>query len=702
MEQQCKIFIIDDEPINTVLLEDTLAGSGVVFACNDSENALDLIKELKPDILLLDLEMPKVSGFDLLSHMNEHPQFCDIRIIVITSHSDPKVEEEALSLGAIDFITKPLNLTLCRMRVENHISIILQDKAIRHTKAELASEKEQLRITLDSIADGVISTDANACITYLNPVAQRLTGWSQITAKGRHIEDVMVLQDATTKNKSINPLTVALKENRPVAMAINTQLVSKQGMEHRVEDSAAPILDKNNNQCGAVMVFQDVSETLALSVQMTYLSHHDQLTALPNRVLLHDRLMQSLARANFNNSKVSLLLLDLDKFKYINDAMGHHIGDEIIAHIGHSLDKFTCNDITVARVGGDEFALVVPHGKRIESIEVLVSQVLEAVGKPFRVGGEEYVLSASLGISVYPDDAQNVEEILRHADSAMYKAKQIAANSYCYFSQDLQDDMNKRIEVGNCLRKAIEANSLDVHYQPKYNLASSEVIGAEALVRLKSHTGEFISPIHFIGYAEESGLIHILGEQVLEKSCIAAKHWLDNGFPKKVAVNVSAKQFMSSTLVDTVAMVLEKTGLPSRYLELEVTESALIDSYDQTINQLKAIADMGVSLALDDFGTGYSSLSYLRLFPLHVLKIDQSFVRDMLSDSQSLDIVTAIVDLANSLKLKIVAEGIETIDQKNKLQALGCEIGQGYLLSKPMPFEQITAQLSSCLNESVL
>jgi len=677
------------------MLEEALALVGVIHSCNDSEKALDLIRDIEPDILLLDLEMPNVSGFDILRLIKELPKFSDIRTIVITSHSDPAIEEEALSLGAIDFISKPLNLTLCRMRVENHITLLIQNKAIRSTKAALAAEKEQLRITIDSIADGVISTDEKACITYLNPVAQRLTGWSQISARGRHIEDVMILQDATTKNKSINPLTVALKENRAVAMAINTQLVSKQGLEHRVEDSAAPILDKNNKQCGAVMVFQDVSETLAMSVQMTYLSHHDQLTALPNRVLLHDRLTQSLARANFNKSKVSLLLLDLDKFKYINDALGHHIGDEIIAHVGHSLDKFTCNDITVARVGGDEFALVVPHGMHITSIEALISQVLEVIGKPFRVAGEDHVLSASLGISVFPDDAQNVEEILRHADSAMYKAKQIAANSYCYFSQDLQEDMNKRLEVGNYLRKALETNDLQVHYQPKYDLQSDDIIGAEALVRLKGQNGEFISPIHFIEYAEESGLIYLLGEQVLEKSCITAKKWLDSGYPKKIAVNVSAKQFISSTLVETVASVLERTQLPSRYLELEVTESALIDSYDQTITQLKLIADMGVTLALDDFGTGYSSLSYLRLFPLDVLKIDQSFVRDMLSDSQSLDIVTAIVDLANSLRLNIVAEGIETPEQKSKLKELGCAIGQGFLMGKPMPFDKITQQLSS-------
>ncbi|MCC9662142.1 EAL domain-containing protein [Pseudoalteromonas sp. MB41] len=698
----CSVLIIDDEEINTLQLEHALDGVGNISTSNNSSEALQLIEKTKPDILILDLEMPTVSGFDILEVIQQKPTLAHIRTVVITSHSDPAIEEKALSLGAIDFISKPLNLRLCRIRIENHIKIRTQEKVLQLTQEELFAEKEQLRITIDSIADAVISTDKNANIVYMNPVAQRLTGWSQTAAKGRHIEEVMKLVDATTKASSINPLVVALNENRPVAMALNTQLISKQGIEHRVEDSAAPILDKNHNQCGAVMVFQDVSEALAMSMQMTYLSHHDQLTALPNRVLLHDRLTQGIARAAFNNSKLSLMLLDLDKFKFINDALGHHVGDEIIAHIGHSLDRFACNDITVARVGGDEFALVVPHSANSLSLEPLVNQVLNVIGKPFRSGGEQHVLSASLGISVYPDDASSVEEMLRHADSAMYKAKNESANSYFYFSDDLRVEMNRRLEVGNKLRKALDENDLDVHYQPKYDLNTDTLIGVESLVRLKDGQGGFISPVHFIEYAEETGLIFRLGEQVLEKSCIAAKTWLDKGLPIKVAVNISAKQFTDTKLVDTVAEILERTQLPSRYLELEVTESALIENFDYTVSQLKLISGMGVSIALDDFGTGYSSLSYLRLFPIDILKIDQSFVRDMLDDAQAFNIVTTIIELAHSLKLQIVAEGIETLEQKDRLQELGCQIGQGYLLSKPLRFDNADKLIQTSKAEGIL
>lgn len=696
------VLIIDDEEINTLQLEHALEGIGDISTSNNSSEAILLIEKIRPDILILDLEMPKVSGFDILEVIQQKPILAHIRTVVITSHSDPAIEEKALSLGAIDFISKPLNLRLCRIRIENHIKIRSQEKILQQTQAELFAEKEQLRITLDSIADAVISTDKKANIVYMNPVAQRLTGWSQTAAKGRYIEEVMKLVDATTKASSINPLVVALNENRPVAMALNTQLISKQGIEHRVEDSAAPILDKNHNQCGAVMVFQDVSEALAMSMQMTYLSHHDQLTSLPNRVLLHDRLTQGIARAEFNDSKLSLMLLDLDKFKFINDALGHHVGDEIIAHIGHSLDLFACNDITVARVGGDEFALVVPHSANSLSLEPLVNQVLNVISKPFRSGGEQHVLTASLGISVYPDDASSVEEMLRHADSAMYKAKNESANSYFYFSDDLQIEMNRRLEVGNKLRKALDEDDLDVHYQPKYDLNTDTLIGVESLVRLKDGQGGFISPVHFIEYAEETGLIFRLGEQVLEKSCIAAKTWLDKGLPIKVAVNISAKQFTDTKLVDTVAEILERTQLPSRYLELEVTESALIENFDYTVSQLKLISGMGVSIALDDFGTGYSSLSYLRLFPLDVLKIDQSFVRDMLNDEQALNIVTTIIELAHTLKLQIVAEGIETLQQKDRLQELGCQIGQGYLLSKPLSFNNVDKLIQTSIAEGIL
>ncbi|MEZ7275840.1 EAL domain-containing protein [Pseudoalteromonas sp. 68 DY56-GL68] len=698
----CSVLIIDDEEINTLQLEHALEDVGKITTSNNSSEAIQLIEKIKPDILVLDLEMPKVSGFDILEVIQKKSTLAHIRTVVITSHSDPAIEEKALSLGAIDFISKPLNLRLCRIRIENHIKIRSQEKILQQTQAELFAEKEQLRITLDSIADAVISTDKKANIVYMNPVAQRLTGWSQTAAKGRHIEEVMKLVDATTKASSINPLVVALNENRPVAMALNTQLISKQGIEHRVEDSAAPILDKNHNQCGAVMVFQDVSEALAMSMQMTYLSHHDQLTSLPNRVLLHDRLTQGIARAEFNDSKLSLMLLDLDKFKFINDALGHHVGDEIIAHIGHTLDLFACNDITVARVGGDEFALVVPHSANSLSLEPLVNQVLNVISKPFRSGGEQHVLTASLGISVYPDDASSVEEMLRHADSAMYKAKSESANSYFYFSDDLQIEINRRLEVGNKLRKALEENDLEVHYQPKYDLNTDTLIGVESLVRLKDGQGGFISPVHFIEYAEETGLIFRLGEQVLEKSCIAAKNWLDKGLPIKVAVNISAKQFTDTKLVDTVAEILERTQLPSRYLELEVTESALIENFDYTVSQLKLISGMGVSIALDDFGTGYSSLSYLRLFPLDVLKIDQSFVRDMLDDAQAFNIVTTIIELAHSLGLQIVAEGIETLEQKDRLQELGCQIGQGYLLSKPLNIDKANKLIQSSKVEGIL
>ncbi|MFY8272622.1 EAL domain-containing protein [Pseudoalteromonas sp. SSDWG2] len=697
MNQRTKILVIDDEVIETIALTEALSGLGEIYSCNNSCVAIQQVMHLQPDIVLLDLEMPMISGFDILAQLAELDPFTAPRVLVITSHSDHQAQERALQLGAIDFISKPVHLNLCRMRVQNHIYIINQQKSLALTKEMLFADREQLRVTLDCIADGVISTDDKGHVIYLNPVAQRLTGWSQTAAQGRFIDEVMTLYDAITKERYANPLIIALKEKRTVAMALNTQITSKHDFDYRVQDSAAPIIDSQGCVKGAVMVFQDISETLEMSVQMTYLSHHDQLTALPNRVLLYDRLAQNLARAEVGKHKLSLLLIDIDNFKYVNDALGHHIGDDVIAHIGHNLDRFACSDITVARVGGDEFAIVVPHVQKVMSVDALVSSVFDEISKPFRLGKEQYSLSASIGVSVYPDDALTIEDMMRHADSAMYKAKQHAFNSCCYFSDELQQEVDRNLVVGKTLRSALRNDALVVHYQPKYNLQSNQICGAEGLVRVQDADGKMIAPFVFIEYAEESGLIYRLGEQVLNRCCCDAKQWLESGYPIKVAVNISAKQFSDPMLTSIVAKALEKSGLPSCYLELEVTESALVDDYDATIKQLTAISKMGVSIALDDFGTGYSSLSYLRLFPLDVLKIDQSFVSDMLTNNQAFDIVHTIIQLAGTLNLQLVAEGIETQEQRVELAQLGCATGQGYLMSRPMSADEFAKLL--CASE---
>ena len=467
-------------------------------------------------------------------------------------------------------------------------------------------------------------------------------------------------------------------------MAYNAKLISQHGKEFRVEDTASPIYDDGGELKGAVIVFQDVSEAVAMAVQMTHLTNHDQLTGLPNRLLLHDRLVQSINRSRVVNKSVALLLIDIDNFKYLNDGLGHEIGDAIITSVASRLQQACGTSITLARVGGDEFACLLVDIDSSFSAESTAMACLQHVREPIHTAGHQHQVTLSIGISLYPQDASSAEEMMRHADSAMYRSKSTGKDKFSFFSKDLHFAMQSRIKTEAKLRKAIKENALTLFYQPKYDLNTMQIIGAECLVRLIDADGSVIPPDEFIPLAEETGLIHELGAQVMRKACDFIRSSEREGRPIKLAVNVSAQQIANQAFADEVEDIIRASEIDPSLLELEVTESALMADFEEIKDMLTALKRLGLSLALDDFGTGYSSLSYLRRFPLQVLKIDKSFVQDMDTDSQAFDIVNAIVRLALSLNLALVAEGIETEQHLTALKELGCFTGQGYLMCRPL------------------
>ncbi|OHU86205.1 MULTISPECIES: EAL domain-containing protein [Pseudoalteromonas] len=792
-----RILVVDDEPINLVVLAEVLKDCAQVDTCPSAKEAIKLAQQNSYHIVLLDIDMPELNGIEVCRALKSSERTAHSTVIFVTSHKDTEIEYEALTVGGIDFLRKPIDARLCQLRVQNHLKLKRQEaiiasaqrdiddlvkqlsayisywdcelicqfcndfdgswfeKAARDVEglsideglplilaqsikahieyaqpeltyvlditslelviqyvqvcitkrcvqnevsgylvtltdisqvkaAELAldMERERLLVTLNSIGDAVIATDTNECVTFMNPIAERLTGWNVNDAKGKRIDTVMDLADATTKQKSFNPITLALQENRIVAMALNSQLTSLNGQLYRVEDSAAPIRNNNKEVIGAIIVFRDVSETIALSVKMSHLANYDQLTNLPNRILLHDRITQACRALT---TQIAVYLIDIDQFKYINDSLGHYQGDAIIKQVAKRLESITEPNATLARVGGDEFVLLIPNAASSAYVDSVGVKIIEVMSIPFNTPSEEVTLTVSIGISMMPNDATTAEQLMTHADAAMYKAKERGHNLYSFYSEDIDKSLNDRHEMLRLIRKAIDHEDIDVFYQPKFELSTDRLIGAEALVRLKNDKGEFISPMSFIPLAEETGLINELGYLILLKSCRAAKQWAEKGYPITVAVNIAAKQFSDASFFEKVMNALENSGLKSRFLELEVTESALLHDFDETNTILSKLSELGLSIAIDDFGTGYSSLSYLKQLPVDVLKIDQSFVRDMLSDSQSLDIVKAIVQLARSLELEIVGEGIEEQAHKNKLIELGCHLGQGYLFSKPLP-----------------
>lgn len=686
------VVIIDDEPTTLLMLESAVETLANVVTVSDSATAFTVIAQTRPALVILDISMPGLSGFDVCEQLKAYENTASIPVIFITSHSDSEHETTALSLGAIDFISKPIDVTLCNMRVKNHLTIQRQRDMLSAVNGQLEAEKKQLDVTLRSIADGVISTDASGDVTFINPVAQRLTGYSESEALGQPINVIMNLRDATTNTVMLNPALYALEVKRPVAMAYNATLVSRHNQIFRVEDTASPIIDDNGNLLGSVIVFQDVSEAVEMAVKMTHLTNHDQLTGLPNRVLLHDRIMQAITRGFSAKQSVALLLIDIDNFKYLNDSLGHQVGDFIISSVAKRLSTSISENATLARVGGDEFALLLTDSGTGFSADSIAMKCLQKGREPIEIDGKAHQLSLSIGISLYPQDAANAEEMMRHADTAMYRSKSKGKDTFSFFSKDLQHAMHHRVETEIILRDALENDLLTVYVQPKYKFGCNDVLSAEALVRLFDDNGNVIGPDAFIPLAEETGLIHLLGKQVLRKSCEFVAKCNAKGMDLCVAVNVAAKQLTDPGFANEVKQIIEASGIAPSSIELEVTESALMHDFEQTRNILNALVALGVTIALDDFGTGYSSLSYLRQFPLNVLKIDRSFVIDMDREQQAYDIVTAIVQLALSLDLTIVAEGIETKVHYDALRELGCNYGQGYYMCKPITLEAFFAK----------
>lgn len=426
------------------------------------------------------------------------------------------------------------------------------------------------------------------------------------------------------------------------------------------------------------------------------LAYYDTLTGLPNRVLFSDRLKQAITMADRDKRDTALLFLDLDHFKNVNDTIGHAYGDRLLKITADRIQSCLRGSDTVARLGGDEFVVILPLVTGAEDVSKVAAKILEALNKPVRFEEHDIYSSASIGISVFPDDGTSVDELLKNADIALYQAKERGRNNFQFFSKEMNVQALTRQLLESSMRQAIARNEFYLVYQPQYDIGSRSVVGLEALLRWRHPQKGNIYPLHFIAIAEETGMIIPIGEWVLRTACCQAKAWHDAGHPwLRIAVNISARQFKQDSFADLVRSILEETGLPPRYLELELTESTIMERADRNIQALRELKNLGVTLAIDDFGTGYSSLSYLKHFPIDRLKIDRSFVRDLNTDGDDAAIAEAIIVMAHSLKLDVVAEGVELEEQLAFLHSRNCDTLQGYLMSHPLSVEDVTALLNT-------
>lgn len=459
-------------------------------------------------------------------------------------------------------------------------------------------------------------------------------------------------------------------------------------LENRVAERTAELAEAN------LRLQEEVAEREQAEERVMHLANHDALTGLPNRRLLIDRLGQALALAHRENHQVAVLFMDLDRFKTINDSLGHMTGDALLQNVARRLSETLREGDTVSRLGGDEFVVVLPSLDQPKAAEKVALKLVDALAPPIDLGGQELRVSASIGISLFPEDGCDTETLLRNADSAMYHAKDMGRNNYQFFMEQMNVAAAERLRLENDLHRALERQEFELHFQPRVSVANGLACGIEALIRWRHPERGLVLPGHFIPVAEDTGLIVPIGEWVINEACRQGTAWCAAGLPQiPVAVNLSPRQFRQSNLVDTVARTIERHGWPCNLLELEITEGVLMQQTSDTLKTLEALNRLGVGLAIDDFGTGYSSLSYLKRFPVDFLKIDQSFVRDIAVDPDDATIVTAIIGLAHSLGLTVVAEGVENASQLDFIREAGCDEAQGYHIGRPMPAGQMAEWL---------
>ena len=556
-------------------------------------------------------------------------------------------------------------------------------------------QKDRAQVTLESIGDAVLSTDVAGKVSFLNPVAERLTGWRVGEARGRPIDEVFNILDATTREGVTRSMVSAAKEpHRPGHLPGCCILIRRDGEEIYIEDSTAPIHGRDGKATGSVIVFRDVSEARRLAEEVMHASQHDFLTGLPNRLLLEDRLGQAIALAERHSGEVAVLYLDLDEFKQVNDSLGHMVGDKLLQSVAERLQEQVRLPDTVSRQGGDEFVVLLQEVKSKADAEVVTKRILEAIAQVHPIGEEEVSITASVGVSRYPEDGVDAETLVKHADTALYQAKASGAGSFKFFKAAMNARAVHRRKLAEDLRLALGRKEFQLNYQPTIDLKTGAISGVEALLRWTSEKRGAVAPETFLGVAEESGLMLPIGAWVLREACAQAKSWLEEGLPAvSMAVNVSAMHLQDAKFQSDVKKVLEETGLSPAMLELEVAETVLTQLPERALAAVQQLRTMGVKVSIDDFGAGYSSLSHLKKLPVDILKIDRSFLHPLKESLDDTSIAVAIIRMGRSLKLRVVAEGVESLEDMKFLQAQDCDEAQGFFFSAPVPAEQFAAML---------
>jgi diguanylate cyclase (GGDEF)-like protein/PAS domain S-box-containing protein len=675
------ILIVDDVPANLAIAVDYLeANRFQVMVAQDGEEGIERAQLVHPDLILLDVMMPGIDGFETCRRLKMDVRTRDIPIIFMTALADTSNKVEGFAAGAVDYISKPFQIEELLARIKTHLALRVAQLQLETQNTQLQAAAIRYRRLFETAKDGILLLDSDSGrVTDVNASVVRMLGYSRDHFLNRKLCDVLPFTAIPACRSGL----AELQTGESVAFDHwSLEAQNKSPVDVEFTGSVYQVDGSRIVQCN----LRDITGRKQAEARIHYMAMHDALTGLPNRMLLEDRLMQAIALACRNHERIAVLMIDLDQFKQVNDSLGHHIGDGLLEAVSGRIKACLRESDISARLGGDEFVIALPSVSCDQDIQEVVQKLLTSVLDPFQIEGHEIQISGSIGISQYPADGGNPGDLLRAADTAMYAAKAEGRGTYCFFTPELDVASQRRVALISDLHNACARGQFVLHYQPQIDTNSGSIVGVEALLRWKHPSHGAISPVEFIPLLEETGLIIEVGTWVLKTACLQNVAWQKEGLsPVRMSINVSAHQFYRSNLVGLVEEALRESQMDPKWLDLELTETLTLDGSETTINIMQNLKSLGVCLSLDDFGTGWSSLSCLRRFPLDRIKIDRSFMRDIMTEPAAKAVVTSIIDLARNLGFVCIAEGVETEEQLEYLEKKECPEIQGFLYSPALP-----------------
>lgn len=651
------------------------------------------------DILLLDLKMPQVSGHDVMSYISKND--IDVMTIVVSGETSLEDISKALRHGAYDYLKKPYVPEELTATVNNAVKKRLLEKSHQQIQSRLNRSERLHRFIVNNSPDIILILDEKGCFRFVNSKVESLLNHSRKSLIGQHITSIIEEQDVDKvsffiehvihSKTSLQSIDVGIKSHPPSS---NKRLFELSLYPiHNSDEHSVKNPNKNFQIYGTA---RDISERIEAEAFINFQAYHDLLTRLPNRALFKDRLSVAITQAQRNYTELAVMFIDLDRFKIINDSLGHTVGDRLLQAVSHRLLKCVRKGDTLSRFGGDEFTLLLPDVKNHQAAAMVAEKILDDLKQPFHIAGRELCVGASIGIAIYPQSGSSMDELIKNADIAMYSVKNTGKDGYRLFNTEMHNASTERLMLEQDMRNAIENDEFEICYQPQIDTINQQICGVEALIRWNHPVLGKLSPAEFIPIAEDSRLIIEIDKHTLRMACREVNHYHKNGMPDlQLAVNLSPIILEKDSYVDDIIDILNSEGYPPSLLELEITENILMNDGQDVIEKLFRLSRAGIQLAIDDFGTGYSSLSYLQNFPVNTLKIDRSFISEIKNSVDEACIVNAIVSMAKGLKLSIVAEGVENHEQLNYLNLLGCYTVQGFLFGEATQLQNVAAQFSA-------